>query len=108
MQKLKRKLLRLHLAKLNWPRFNVAGIRALDYVHRNKSMYADWTSEVGTFSCFKNSINFQDHFNMMNMTHKPTFENPGFSDIGVKLNDPLIAIHECMANFSVHLSTLLS
>jgi len=86
MQKLKRKLLRLHLAKLNWPRFNVAGIRALDYVHRNKSMYADWTSE--------------DHFNMMNMTHKPTFENPGFADIGVKLNDPLIAIHECMANFS--------
>lgn len=38
---------------------------------------------------------------MMNMSHKPTFENPGFADIGVKLNDPLIAIHECMANFSV-------
>jgi len=52
MQKLKRKMLRLHLAKLNWPRFNVAGIRALDYVHRNKSLYADWTSEVVASSYF--------------------------------------------------------
>lgn len=84
-QKVKRKMLRLHLAKLHWPRFNVLGIRALDFVHRHKSHYADWTNE--------------DHFNLMNMSHEPTFENPGFAELGMTLNCPLQAIHESCTNF---------
>jgi len=84
-QKVCRKLLRFHLAKLMWPRNNVAGIRALDFVHRSKSLYSDWTNE--------------DHFNMMNMSHVPSFENPGFSELGMRLNCPLEAIHESATNY---------
>jgi len=84
-QKLRRKMLRLHLAKLHWPRFNVGGIRALDFLMRHKSLYSDWTNT--------------DHFNLMNMSHKPTFENPGFAELGMNLNCPLQAIHESGTNY---------
>ena len=80
-------MLRLHLAKLHWPRFNVGGIRALDFLMRHKSLYSDWTNT--------------DHFNLMNMSHKPTFENPGFAELGMNLNCPLQAIHESGTNYYV-------
>jgi len=85
MQRTRRKMLRLHLAKLYWPRFNVGGIRFLDYIQRSKSHYADWTNT--------------DHFNLMNMSHVPTFKNPGFAELGMRLNCPLEAIHECSTNY---------
>ena len=88
-QRMKRKMLRLHLAKLHWPRFNVLGIRGLDFVMRHKSLYSDWTNT--------------DHFNMMNMSHKPTFQNPGFAELGMNLNCPLQAIHESATNYYVRL-----
>ena len=87
MQRTRRKMLRLHLAKLYWPRFNVGGIRFLDYIQRSKSHYADWTNT--------------DHFNLMNMSHVPTFKNPGFAELGMRLNCPLEAIHECSTNYFV-------
>lgn len=83
-QKTARKMLRLHLAKLYWPRFNVGGIRFLDFSHRFKSFYADWTNE--------------DHFNLMNMSHMPTFKNPGFKELGMTLACPLETIHESCTN----------
>jgi len=86
-QKTKRKMLRLHLAKLHWPRLNVGGIRLIDFMHRHKSYYADWTNE--------------DHFNLQNMSHFPTFQNPGFKELGMTLNAPLQAIHESASNFYV-------
>lgn len=84
-QRIRRKALRFHLAKLHWPRFNLGGVRALDFVHRYKSHYSDWTNE--------------DHFNLMNMSHVPTFQNPGFADLGMTLNCPLQSIHESCTNY---------
>ena len=86
-QRIRRKALRFHLAKLHWPRFNLGGVRALDFVHRYKSHYSDWTNE--------------DHFNLMNMSHVPTFQNPGFADLGMTLNCPLQSIHESCTNYMV-------
>ena len=54
---------------------------------REQSMYFDWTNE--------------DHFNMMNMSHKPTFENPGFKELGVKPRCILPSIHEACASYLV-------
>ena len=87
MQKVRRKMLRLHLAKLYWPRFNLGGLRALDFVDRHKSHYNDWTNEC--------------HFNMMNQSHTPTFDNPGFKELGIVQNCPLQAIHESCSNYFV-------
>jgi len=85
LQRTRRIMLNLHLAKLNWPRFTVGAVRFLDYMKREQSMYFDWTNE--------------DHFNMMNMSHKPTFENPGFKELGVKPHCVLPSIHEACASY---------
>jgi len=84
-QRIRRKLLKLHLAKLNWPRFIIGFPRFLDYMKREQSMYYDWTNE--------------DHFNLMNMSDKPTFENPGFKELGVQPQCILPTVHESAAGY---------
>jgi len=84
-QRVRRKMLRLHLAKLNWPRASVLGIRLLDYMKREGSMYYDWTNE--------------DHFNLMNMSHKPSFQNPGFKELGVEAHCILPTVHETATGY---------
>merc|ERR1719431_1244549 len=85
LQRQRRKILNLHLAKLNWPRFIYGPVRLLDYVKREQSHYYDWTNE--------------DHFNLMNLSDKPTFQNPGFKELGIKPRCPLPTIHESCVNY---------
>ena len=86
-QRIRRKVLRLHLAKLNWPRFVFGPLRVLDYIKREQSMYYDWTNE--------------DHFNLMNMSDKPSFEAPGFKELGVQPMCILPTVHESAAGYYV-------
>ena len=86
-QRIRRKILRLHLAKLNWPRFLIGFPRGLDYMKREQSMYFDWTNE--------------DHFNLMNMSDKPSFEAPGFKELGVQPQCILPTVHESATGYYV-------
>lgn len=86
VQRIRRKILRLHLAKLNWPRF-LGLARGLDYMKREQSMYVDWTNE--------------DHFNLMNMSDKPSFEAPGFKELGVQPQCILSTVHESATGYYV-------
>ena len=86
-QRIRRKVLRLHLAKLNWPRFIWGPLRFMDYMKREQSMYYDWTNE--------------DHYNIMNMSDKPTFEAPGFKELGVSPQCILPTVHESAAGYYV-------
>ena len=54
---------------------------------REQSYYYDWTNE--------------DHFNLMNMSDKPSFTNPGFKELGVKAHCPLPTIHESCVSYLV-------
>jgi len=84
-ERARRKILRLHLAKLNWPRFIYGPFRLLDYFKREQSIYYDWTNE--------------DHFNLMNMSELPSFQNPGFKELGVTPHEILPTVHETCASY---------
>jgi len=84
-QRMRRKMLKLHLAKLNWPRFIYGPLRFMDYIKREQSLYYDWTNE--------------DHFNLMNMSELPSFQNPGFKELGVTPHEILPSVHETCASY---------
>ena len=54
---------------------------------REQSMYFDWTNE--------------DHFNLMNMSDKPSFEAPGFKELGVQPQCILPTVHESATGYYV-------
>ena len=59
----------------------------LDYFKREQSIYYDWTNE--------------DHFNLMNMSELPSFQNPGFKELGVTPHEILPTVHETCASYLV-------
>jgi hypothetical protein len=85
LQKINRKRLRIHLAKINWPRFMYGPLRFMDYIKRDQSIWTDWTNE--------------DFFNLQNMSHKPSFKAPGFKELGVVPKPALPTIHETCAAY---------
>ena len=57
---------------------------------REQSMYFDWTNE--------------DHFNLMNMSDKPSFQAPGFKELGVQPQCILPTVHESATGYYVSYS----